>query len=80
MNENKSSSYRRLQERVKKLEQELKKTRSNSRQKLKTTEKRLAEALNKQYSISARISNIRAMIDMPQLFLDRDWNIIGYSD
>ena len=76
---NKKPTYAELENRVKELEK-LHKKESKAKERLKELKKELAFTWKENINMSRLIKNLRATANMPELHLDSNWNIVGYSN
>ncbi len=75
---NNKPSYKELKKRLKQLEKETKKGR-HAEARLKKLEKLYAELSERRNMMSRMIHSLRAAVEMPELYLDNKWDIVGYS-
>lgn len=71
-------TYSQLSEKVKWLEEEIKQARQTNIE-LGKFEQRYGEAMRELDKMCREIYALRSMVKMPQLYLDQNWNIVGYS-
>jgi len=47
---------------------------------LKNLKKELSRSNERRHEFAQKLATLRATIDMPELYVDQNWNIVGYSD
>ena len=72
-------AYKEHEKKLKELEREVRKGKT-AENRLKKLEQQFAEVLDERNKKAQMIATIRAMIAMPEIYLDHNWNIVGYSD
>ena len=71
-------TYGELEERIRTLEESARRGMLAERS-LRSIEKNYAETLKNLDKMCREIYSIRSMVGMPQIYLDENWNIVGYS-
>jgi len=71
-------TYKELEKKIKELERQAEEGR-RTENRLKKLEKRYRKALDDRNKKAKMISAIRSTVAMPELYLDQNWNIVGYS-